>query len=289
MTADWWTHRDVWELRLQRLAFAALVLLSFHAEPRFSGQPFPVGIATWVDFTFLGVSWPWVDLALLAALACYVAGRAMPLATAVIAGLYIGAGALAYSQGSLQHRTQLLALVTLAQFAAYALVAVRRRPTDDGDALATHFSLEVIAASYVLAGLMKVVLSRGQWLAQVPMVVVDIAKAHGQAYCTTGDAGQIARADGIAGAILAHPMLARLLFAPAVLLELAAGLAPFGRIAAALVGVGLIAMHRGIDLLMALRFWENEALLLIYFVNLPYLLVRLARATGVVELIARAR
>lgn len=291
MTADWWTRRDAWELRLQRIALAALVLASFHAEPRFSAQPFPVGIAGWVDFSFLGAAgaWPWVEVALLAALACYIAGRAMPLATAVMAVLYIGAGALAYSQGSLQHRTQLLALVLLAQVGAYAQAALRRRPGASGDALAAHYSLQVIAAAYVLAGAMKIVLSRGQWLAQVPMVVIDIAKAHGQAYCTTGDASLVARADGIAGAILAHPTLTRVLFAPAVIVELAAAGAPSGRVVAAVIGICLIGMHRGIDAIMALRFWENEALLLIYLVNLPYLAARLGRAVGVLEPVGASR
>ncbi|MGH7785348.1 MAG: hypothetical protein ACRERC_00685 [Candidatus Binatia bacterium] len=291
MTADWWTWRDPWELRLQRAALAALVYASFRAEPRFSAQPFPVGIAGWVDFSFLSApaAWPWTDIALLAALACYVAGRAMPMATAAMAGLYIGAGALAYSQGSLQHRTQLLGLVLLGQFGAYVLAALRRRPAASGDALATLFSVEIIAAAYVLAGLMKVALSRGQWLAQVPMVVIDIAKAHGQAACTTGDTGLVARADGIAGTILAHPNLTRVLFAPAVLFELAAGLAPFGRMAAAIAGLCLLAMHRGIDTIMGLRFWEHEVLLLIYFVNAPYLLLRLLHAVGLVEVPRAAR
>ncbi len=211
-------------------------------------------------------------------LAFYVLGWAMPLAVAVMTMLYIGAGALAYSQGSLQHHTQLLALVLLAQLVAYVQAAVTGRPPMRGHALATHYSLEVVAAGYVLTGLMKIVLSGGKWLAQVPMVAIDVAKSHGQVYCTTGDPAWIARGDVIGTAILTYPNVTRTLFAPAMLFELAAGFAVFGRAAAAVIGLGLVAMHRGIDVIMAIRFWENEVLLLIYFVNVPYLLVRAARA-----------
>jgi hypothetical protein len=174
----------------------------------------------------------------------------------------------------------LLALVLLAQLVAYVQSAVAPRTASNAHAVATHYSLEVIAAAYVLSGLMKIVLSGGKWLDQVPMVAIDIAKAHGQLYCTTGESGLLARADAIGATILSHPNATRTLFAPAVLFELAAGAAVFGRTVALLVGVCLVAMHRGIDALMAIRFWENEALLLIYFVDVPYLLVRAARAVA---------
>lgn len=280
MTAAWWTRRDPAELCVQRVALALLVYASFRALPRFSAQPFPVGIANWVDFTFLANPRAalWAEVGLLVALGCYVVGRAMPLAVAVMTALYTGAGALAYSQGALQHHTQLLALVLLAQLVAYVQATVTARPPRMGHALATQYSLEVIAASYVLSGLMKIVLSGGRWLEQVPMVAIDIAKAHGQLSCTTGEPGLVARADAIGAAIVASPNLTRTLFAPAVLFELAAGTAVFGRTLAAIVGLCLVGLHRSIDVIMAIRFWENEALLVIYFVNVPYLLVRTARA-----------
>lgn len=279
MTLDWWKRRDAWELRLQRVAFAVLVYLAFHAQPRYSGQPFPVGIAGWIDFSFLGhrAVEPWVEIALLTALACYVAGRAMPIAVAVMTVLYTGAGALAYSQGMLEHHTQLLALVLLAQFVAYVQASLNRRSAAQRHQLATLYSLEVVAAGYVMAGLMKVLLSHGKWVMQVPMIVTDIAKAHGQEFCTTGEAALIPRADYVAGLILTYPNVARAMMAPALLFELGAGISVFDRSLAFVVGLGLFIMHRGIDSVMAIRFPENEALVLIYLVNVPYLLVLLSR------------
>ncbi|MGD9764712.1 MAG: hypothetical protein AB7V27_13440 [Candidatus Binatia bacterium] len=275
-------ERDPWELRLQRLAVALLVLWSFRAQARFSSAPFPVGIAVWIDVSFLGdrAAEAWATAVLAVCLAAYVAGIAAPLALAGMAFLYTAGGALAYSQGALQHHTQLLALVLIAQLIAHTQAWLWRGSTPgrpSGAALAAHYSVEVIAASYLLAGLMKIVLSRGEWLAQVPMIATEIAKAHGQAACTTGDAALIARGDAIAAAILAHPTLSRVFFGTGLLMELASPLALVGRRAAFAIGAGLLLMHVGIDALMQIRFRETGALLLIYLVNVPHLLARAAR------------
>jgi hypothetical protein len=285
MTLDWWRRRDPWELVLQRIAFAALVYAAFHAQLPFSEQPFPVGIATWMDFTFLADPSirPWVDVALVVALAAYVAGRAMPVATGVMAALYIAAGALAYSQGMLEHHTQLLALVLLAQCLAYVQASVATRWTADRHALASHYTIEVIAAAYVMTGLLKVMLSHGEWVAQLPMVATDVAKAHGQEFCTTGEPWLLSRAEWVTGVILTYPNLTRALMAPALFFELAAPAAVLGRVFAMGIGLGLFVMHRGIDSVMAIRFLENEALVLIYLVNVPYLAVRLWRRFSAVR------
>lgn len=281
-----WPARGARELCLQRAALALLVYAGYTSLPQYSGQPYPVGIAKWIDFSALAdpSRGPWLQALLLGALALYVAGRAMPLAVAVMALLYTGAGALAYSQGMLEHRTQLLALVLLGQLVAYlqsGWPARRRAPDPEArwraHDLAARYSVEVIAAGYVLSGLMKVVLSHGQWLAQVPMIATDIVKSFGQAYCTTGDAALLARGDATAAFVLAHPDLMRMALAPGPLLELAAAGAVLGRRSAFVVGLGLVVMHRGIEALMQLTFAENEGLLLIYFVNVPFLLIAAAR------------
>jgi hypothetical protein len=277
-----WPERDSAELLLQRVAFAALVYVSFESQPRYTGQPYPVGIATWIDVSVLAAPRyvPWLRLALLAALLLYVAGRAMPLALAVMTLLFTGAGALAYSQGMLEHHTQLLAMVLLAQLVAYLSGGwtLRRAAPRRVHDRAASYSLEVIAAAYVLAGLTKVVLSRGRWIIDLPMIATDIVKSYGQAYCTSGAPGWLARGDAIAAFALTHPNGMRALFAPGPLLELGAGLALVGRRSAFAVGTGLVLMHLGIESMMAISFPESAVLLLIYLVDLPFLLVVATRS-----------
>ena len=83
--------------------------------------------------------------------------------------------------------------------------------------------------------------------------------------------------DAIASVILAHPNLTRVLLGFGGLLELSAGVALLGRRSAFAVGIGLLAMHWAIAELMLIEFPENEALLAIYFVNVPFLVVIGAR------------
>jgi len=295
--------RDPWELRLQRLALAALVVVRFYAMRRFTEQSDPVGIARWIDFSFLGqpAAEPWVTALLLLCAAFYAAGRMVPLALAGLVALWVGAGALAYSQGGLEHHTQLLGMVMLAQLLAHGTAWwARRRGGRVGDRigaddLAVDYTLQVIAAAYLLAGLSKIWLSHGEWLAQAPLIAIDVAKKHGQAFCSTLDAGMIGRGDAIAAAVLAHPGLTRVFLGSALLLELAAPVALLGRLAAFALGAGWLVMHAAVATLMLINFHENEGLLLIYLVNVPYLLVRVARAVrarrgrGAPALTSRAR
>ncbi|MDX2170850.1 MAG: hypothetical protein SF182_27530 [Deltaproteobacteria bacterium] len=277
---SWWREpppRATWELRLQRLGVALLLAWRLPALPVYPSQPFPVGVATWIDFSALATpAWaPWLTAAFAIALVLYVLGRAMPLAVGVLLVLWVGRGALASSQGGLDHTTQLLGLVLLAQWIAYLRAALARRQgglaVAAGDELAVDYSMQTIAAAYVLAAGMKLVISRGGWIAQLPYISSDVLKLHGQLYASLGDAALLARGDTLADLIWSHPLLTQLLIGPTWLLELLAPLALLGRLPALLIGLGLLAMHQGIDWLMLINFRENQALLWIYFVNLPWL------------------
>jgi hypothetical protein len=71
--------------------------------------------------------------------------------------------------------------------------------------------------------------------------------------------------------IVEHPNLTRLAFTPGLLLELGALLALTGRRAACAVGLGLLAMHLLAREVMELGFVAHEWLLVIFFINVPWL------------------
>ena len=272
---------DPGALRLQRLALAALVYVRFSALRPYSEQPFPVGIARYVDFSFLAndvVAW-WLKAGLVLSLVLYVIGRAMPLAVGYMLFLWVAAGALANSQGALSHYTQLVAMVLIGQLIAYAQWWAMDRTSGrapqgmNAHDLALYYTQQVIAAAYVLAGISKIVLSRGRWIAQVPFMASDVLKTHGQSFASTLAGGVIERGDAIAAFILAHPDLMRALLGCGLLFELAAPAALLGRTPAFLIGIGLLTMHAVIGQLMLIRFPENQVLLLIYFIDVPFLLV----------------
>ena len=70
--------------------------------------------------------------------------------------------------------------------------------------------------------------------------------------------------------IAEHPNLARLFFAPGLLIELLFFLGLLGRRWSAGMGLAAIGLHRSIELLMGLDFESHEVLLWIFFVNVPY-------------------
>jgi len=67
--------------------------------------------------------------------------------------------------------------------------------------------------------------------------------------------------------------VARLLFGGAFILELGALLALKNRAWACGIGLGLLAMHAGIHLVMHLRFVNHEWLILIFLVNVPWMVM----------------
>jgi hypothetical protein len=276
-----WTH-DSPQLLLQRLALAILVVAGLSTLRTFSAQPFPAGIARYVDFSFLAVdAVGWLlNAGLLVALVLYVLGRAMVPAVAYVVFLWVAAGALHNSQGALAHHTQLVAMVLMGQLIAYMQAAFGRRARVSSRSeppgaheLAADYSRQVIAAGYLLAAIAKLVRSDGRWIAQVPLIAGEVLKTHGQTYASTLTDGVIARGDAIARFIFAHPDVIRGVLGCALLLELTAPLALLGRTPALIVGVGLLAMHAAIGQIMLVYFPENVGLLLIYFVDAPFLLV----------------
>ena len=270
------------QLLAQRGCLAALLFGWFdwllptliHAPP-----PYPVGVAQYVDFSFLADP----DLrgalrvGIVLALIPYTFGVAMPFAIGALALLWTGAGALACSHGDLSHSTQLVALVLIAQFLAYAKTGLVRRingdtsACDDGHELAVWYTQQVIVASYVVAGVTKLVRSSGQWMLLGPNLAVQIARTHDQAYYSSLPDGLMEHGTSLATFLLAHPKLTNLMLGTALLLELGAVVALVDRRIRIATGLALLAMHLGIRHLMMIDFVRHERLILVYLVEIPVL------------------
>ena len=196
----------------------------------------------------------------------------MPL----LALLHICVFTLYQSQGAIGHDNQLLSLVILGQAVAVVLPRLWTRcgrvfsPCPDprrwGDYM-FNVTLQVIAACYVVAGVSKLLKSKGLWVWQTPDLVVEMVKTNDQRFYTKADpAAGIGLADTIAF-MSEHPHLTRLVLGSGFFLELFAFLALRNRRWALAFGLGLLGLHRSVLWLMKLGFPENEQLLLIYLVN----------------------
>lgn len=274
---------DPVELLLQRVALALVVFLGLIRLEVFNSQPSPIGLAWRFDLTFIHdpALTPWFTAALLLSLLLYIWGRATLLALSYLLAYWVVVHTLSHSQGAIGHGTNLVGLVLLALWSGHGTALVYRllrqplRPGTDLNAhdLANYFTMQVIAAAYIVAGISKLILSKGTWIDQLPNIAVAVQRNHDQRYYNDLTPGLMEKGRFLADLIAQHPTATRLLFSGGLLVELLAFLALLNRRAAFLVGVSLYVMHVLIEQTMALNFYRNKWILLIYFINLPFIAV----------------
>lgn len=114
--------------------------------------------------------------------------------------------------------------------------------------------------------------SGGLWIAQLPNISVQILKTHGQQYINTQNPEIIERGWLIAEWISNNPNLVRTIFGSALYLELFAFLALLNRPAGIALGAGLWIMHSAIAYTMELHFSVNQWVILLFLVNVPFLI-----------------
>lgn len=264
-----------WELFCMRAVFAWLVWTMLPESIPWTTQPVPNALAHFIDFTFLAEASIYGPLRLtaLVALVIYGAGFVPLLSLGFAAALAIAVGTLENSQGAIGHHLQLVCLVAGGQWLAYAAAARACwwLPSTDAHRRAIQVAKLVIAASYVTSACVKLIASGGLWVWQLPDIALQLIKTHANVYYDTLQPQSVWAAETLPGLIVAHPNLTRLFFLPGLLVELFAFLALCGRRAGFAIGAGLLAMHLLIRVVMQLSFSAHEWLLLIFFLNPPYL------------------
>jgi hypothetical protein len=181
------------------------------------------------------------------------------------------------SFGAIHHSYTGLALVLCTQTLVHAWALVRQglRPrTGDAGGLSweswvIYFSSQTLAASYVLAGLAKLINTGPRWIWDAPMIAVHIARVGDETYYDQLDPSRAAHAERWVGFFTDHPWLVRIGLGGSLILELAAILALVGPRWAAVVGIACIAMHEGIGEMMQLYFGLCQLLCLAFWVNPP--------------------
>ena len=275
---------DALELALIRGGLAYL-LSRYYLDCRlkYDRQTRPVGLARFVDLT--GLASPVVQrrLNLLArvALVFYVIGIGMPLVTALLCLYVVARESLNNSQGAIEHAWNAVAAVLLAQAALYGFQAFNElfRPGFrfaggvGYDRMALFWSQQAIAAVYFTAALTKLIESRGAWAWHTPRIAIQIVKSTRQAYYTRLDPGSLEHCESLVRSISRHPHWTRLLLGAGLLVELAAPLFLYNRAASAAGGVLLIAFHLVNRRYMRLPFKEQQLLVGIFFLQVPFALV----------------
>ena len=293
------------ELALIRCGYAYLLHRCLKRRPRYWTQPKPVSIARLVDLTALarpdvhrGLTW-----FARVALCLYIAGIGMPLVTLLLCVCLVARESLDNSQGAIEHAWNAVALVLLAQTLLYGLQVYNAvfppvfwpadgvgRPRvlglwgDTGatyDQLALFWSQQSIVAVYFTAALSKLLVSGIAWVKHAPRIALQVIKAGRESYYTGLDASHLDRPAWAATQALRHPHLTRVLLASGLMVELLSPLFLYNRIANVAGGTLLILFHLGNTRYLRLPFKEQQLIVGVFFLQVPFGLVTLAGFFGI--------
>ncbi|MFT4549113.1 MAG: hypothetical protein ACI8XO_004464 [Verrucomicrobiales bacterium] len=285
-------HYRNWEMLIMRLLLGLVVLHAYPSRLKPADVGDEVGLARFVSLDWmaepgvLAVCW-W---GLFGSLVFYVAGRLNYLVLPVIAFLTIAPATLENSQGAALHHLQVLGLVVLLQWlwftwrsiVAKEWVTAGRRT----QLMNVFYTQQVIVAAYLTTAVWKLWKTNFGWIRESKYFPVQLAKSRDAEYYNKLEHG-VVDSGGLFGGIdawfakmtphleaflFANPNLCRLVIGSGLLLELFAFLAlVLGRRSRFLYGGLLVMFHLIIGRVMSLNFEYNIFLLLIFFVNVPWL------------------
>jgi hypothetical protein len=173
------------------------------------------------------------------------------------------------SQGNLG-RAGLMSLIFLAQFAAYAFQRFGLSGNLNRNRI--QFAAQFIAGVYLLAALSKMTTGGWAWFNDSPNVALQVLKSFEFAYFNTGDLSQLQRGQETATWITTHPVLVKLLFGSAIILEACSFMLLGKKQLAFVYALLLLCMHLGINSLLNILFPTISLPLVIFLINPLYIL-----------------
>lgn len=264
-----------------RFLVAAVVFYSFRRDIPYEDADHPVGLLALLEP--LGFSLNWLadpshwqtyNYVLILVAALYISGFALPLVLPLMALMHILPFTFFNSQGYTHHGHQIVSLTLLAQatVAVYAAIKDRRLLLLPHARMRSWLMLQaqvVITGCYLVSVVTKMERSEGRWFANSNYIAVDMVKTHRQGYLNHFEPERLAE-EQKARWFLERPHLSRLIFNSGVLLEAVCVFTIGNRLLGLFLGVALIAMHRSISELMGLNFINNELLVAIFLVGVPF-------------------
>ena len=133
--------------------------------------------------------------------------------------------------------------------------------------------MQAIIAVYFTSGLSKLINTRGRWIHSSPMLLLS-AHARVETDRMMGETswGESGESAALVSWLFERPAVTQCVFAAGLLIELATPIGLLGETVLLIMGLALIALHRGNRRLLGLAFPEYQLLVLVYLVNVPQLL-----------------
>jgi hypothetical protein len=270
------------ELEIMRAGFAIAFLFTLDDLKFFASKGDyyrPVGIARWLDLSWLSRHRRLLDRISLVALMAYVLDLQTPWALLFLTLYLLCQVTVRGSTAGVSHEPVLV--VAVAQMAAIGIWdASTQWSWDLGHWVATSqadtmvwWTVQALVALYFTSGLSKVLLSGGRWIQRSPGLLVAAAARleTSGAMAVGGSQRKRARVEGYIGLLLARPQTTRVLFAGGLFVELWSPLGLVGENAMLAVGVALLGLHWANARLLLLPCAVYQILVFVYLVNLPRL------------------
>lgn len=175
------------------------------------------------------------------------------------------------------NRFSVFSFIFFAQFIAYILLYLN--PKYKVEKTCMQFSVQVIAAAYILSALSKLSTTGINWIFSGQNMALQVIKSFQYAHITTGEENLMVKGLNIANFILNYPNLINLFLLLTILLELNVWLACQSKKAAFIYGCLLLAMHFFIYLLTNINLSAISYPMFIYFlfpvfINFGYFLLK---------------
>ena len=294
-TSRWFRpiHYRGWEMLVMRVLMALVVFVEFPKRVSKAEVGKEVGMANFVSLDWLAGAGVldvcrWI---LLGALVLYAAGRLMWVALPVMAFLTIAPATLDNSQGADHHHLQLLGLALLMQLVWYGwrTIAAKEwwRNGRRTQVLGVFYTQQVIVAAYLTTAIWKIYKTNFGWIRESKYFPVQLVKTRDARYydklesAGAESSGWMSGVDGwfakmsphIEAFLFANPNICRLVIGSGLVIELLAFLALIGRKSRFFYGGLLVVFHLVIGRVMNLNFETNILLLVVFFVNVPWLVM----------------
>jgi hypothetical protein len=249
--------------------------------PNYFSLPAPTGIGViWPGITALSdpAVFETVRLCFYAAALLYICGLLAPVALIYMLLVDACMGSLLASQGANGHSRQTMALALLGiTLASYACLFLKNRGgwknlllwTRDAQDLAMNWGRQMIVAAYAVSAVTKEIKTDGFWFTKSEGFTLAVAKAQEEA-SIKGVVEITASARDFLGWMAHHPGISIAMLLGAWLLEISAPLMLLNRRIALLLGILLWIFHGINGWFMGLGFPLNRALMIVFFINIPW-------------------
>lgn len=247
-----------------------VVFYFLYCLQRYQAQPFPMGLCRHVDCSQIAF-FPFSMLLIIALLVLsllYLLEKQMLLSTFGLFSISMLILSLDESNGN-PAENGIISMLFFAQFAAYFIHTLH--PGSRLHKNRINFSLQIVAAVYVLSGLSKVINSGLQWFTtDAPQFTLEILRVYYSQYTSTGIENYITQGYTYSNFLLLHPLLLKGLLLGALLLELGSFLILVNRRIAFAYGLLLLLLNAGIYIAMNITFPTIMVPMLAVAVNPAY-------------------